>query len=70
MGQRGAAVATTFADRWGVPVQASSEKGVALLDEAVESLAERAGLDLVQALVAANTVAANIVATNTPEPSR
>jgi tetratricopeptide (TPR) repeat protein len=43
MGQRGAAVATTFADRWGVPVQASSEKGVALLDEAIESLAALAG---------------------------
>jgi tetratricopeptide (TPR) repeat protein len=36
-------VVTTFADRWGVPVQASSEKGVALLDEAVESLAALAG---------------------------
>src|SRR3984957_9588501 len=43
MGRRGAAVATTFADRWGVPVQASSEKGVALLDEAIESLAALAG---------------------------
>jgi hypothetical protein len=36
-------VATTFTDRWGVPVQASSEKAVALLDEAVESLAALAG---------------------------
>ncbi len=36
-------MATTFADRWGVPVQASSEKGVALLDEAIESLAALAG---------------------------
>jgi hypothetical protein len=43
MGRRGAAVATTFADRWGAPVQASSEKGVALLDEAIESLAALAG---------------------------
>ena len=43
MGRRGAAVATTFADRWGVPVQA---------------------------LVAANTVAATTVAANIPEPSR
>ncbi len=43
MGQKGAAVATTFADRWGVPVHA---------------------------LVMANTVAANAVAANTPEPSR
>ena len=47
MGRRGAAVATTFADRWGVPVQA---------------------------LVAANTVAAipsqPTVAANIPEPSR
>jgi tetratricopeptide (TPR) repeat protein len=43
MGRRGAAVATTFADRWGVPVQASSEKSVALLDEAIESLAALAG---------------------------
>ena len=43
MGRTGAAVATTFADRWGVPLQA---------------------------LVAANTVAATTVAANIPEPSR
>lgn len=32
-------MATTFPDRWGVPVQAAREKAVALLDEAVEQLA-------------------------------
>jgi hypothetical protein len=29
-----------FTDRWGVPVQAASEQGVVLLDEAIEALAD------------------------------
>ena len=33
----------SFRDRWGVPVQAASEQGVALLDEAIEALAALAG---------------------------
>ena len=32
-----------FTDRWGVPVQAASEQGVVLLDEAIEALAALAG---------------------------
>jgi tetratricopeptide (TPR) repeat protein len=33
----------SFRDRWGVPVQAASEQGVALLDEAIEALVALAG---------------------------
>jgi hypothetical protein len=32
-----------FTDRWGVPVQAASERGVVLLDEAIEALVALAG---------------------------
>jgi hypothetical protein len=52
-------MATTFADRWGVPVQASSEMAVALLDEAIESPAALAGDPV-----------ATAEAANTPRPSR
>ena len=56
-GQGGAAVATTFPDRWGVPVQGASQKAVALLDEAVEQRAARkpTAEPAARALVAANT---------------
>ncbi len=33
----------SFRDRWGAPVQAASERGVVLLDEAIEALAALAG---------------------------
>src|ERR1051326_7722235 len=36
-------MAKSFADRWGVPVRASHEDAVALLDEAIEDLAALAG---------------------------
>jgi hypothetical protein len=44
----------SFADRWGVPVQACSEAGPALLNDAVEGLAALAGDAAAEAEVAAD----------------
>src|SRR5579863_4679241 len=42
-------MATSFADRWGVPVRAGSAESVALLDEAIEDLAALAGNPIARA---------------------
>src|ERR1700740_1707154 len=42
-------MATSFADRWGVPVRAGHAEAVALLDEAIEDLAALAGNPIARA---------------------